>query len=409
MTRAEMIDALCRSVSPFGVVNDLRGECLEDRGQSYFLYRARINAFGRTGLLTPPLSGFGFSGDKDDAVLKALCEALERFCGVNFEPRIRHRGPWSDVAPNAVDPRQCLGYLDEQYRIPGFSLAPFDPEADHDWVEAMDPVSKSTLWMHLDLALMSMTSKVSKTSSVGMAIHSDAGLAAESAVLELIERDHLALAFWYGAPCRSLPKDNLPLSLHPHLESMVQAGYELHCLGLNFGLDVPVVLWLAFRADGLPHLLKGASANRRGVDAQSKAFEEMFRSFLHYRRHPFEVSSNAQGAMKNLVHYQTPDVAKRLGFLIDQTSRADPPELGGDFQGDLFTHLMRKGFPTYLVDMSHSVIGAFGLTCIRAISPSLVKTPLGSEPWQLASPRLRAYRGARDEALAAHPELHFFS
>ena len=409
MTRTELIDALRRQVSPYGVVNDLRGERLEDSGRPYYLYRARINAFTKTGLLTPPLSGFGFSGDEDDAVLKALCEALERFCGVNFEPQVRYRGRWTDVATKAVDPRQCLGYLDEQYRNPGFGLLPFDPGAIHDWVEASDPVSGSAVWMHLDQALMSMTSKVSRTSSIGMAIHSDAAQAAESAVLELIERDHLALAFWYGAPCRRLPTDDLPENFRHHLKSMQQAGYAVHCLGLNFGLDVPVVLWLAFRSDGLPHLLKGASAQRQGALARVKAFEEMFRSFLHYRQHPFDVSPQAQGALKNLVHYQSADVAQRLGFLIDQTSQADPTELAQDFQGDLFGHLVSKGFPTYLVDMSHPVIGACGLTCVRAISPALVRTPLGSEPWQLASPRLRARGGTRDAALAANPPLHFFS
>src|SRR5262245_45692900 len=106
MTRDELLTALQKIVSPYGLVNDLRGDRLEDAGHTYHLYRARINAIGKMRLLTPPLAGFGLGSDEDDARLKAICEALERFCGVNFAPST-FRGDWSSVFERALDPMNC--------------------------------------------------------------------------------------------------------------------------------------------------------------------------------------------------------------------------------------------------------------------------------------------------------------
>jgi ribosomal protein S12 methylthiotransferase accessory factor len=404
--------ALRAIVQPFGLVNELRGDRLEDAGREYHLYRARINAIGRTGLITPPLTGFGFSEDEDDASLKAVCEALERFCGVNHVPTAC-RAPWDAVAARALDPAHCVHFDASQYADPSFPFRPFDRAAAHDWVAAHEAATGAPVLVHADLACMSSTSTLARTSSVGMAVHTEPALAAESAALELVERDHLALAFWRGRPCPTLGTGDLPAEMALHLESIRRAGYRVHALWLSYGLGVQVVLWMGFHDTLLPHFIKGAAAHRSLNLARAKAFEEMFRSFLYYRTHPFKRSAQAHGAMKNLMHYQSPDVARRLGFLVGVPATADAQaQAQADAAADpdgIYHGLARHGLRCYLVDMTHPFLRDLGLHCARAIAPALVHSPLGSEPWQLASPRLRQPGDPRDAALVAQPEPHFFS
>ncbi len=407
MTHVELLQRLRPAVGPYNVINQLKGDRLSDAGSTYHLYRARLNSFARTGLLSPPLVGFGFSDDEDLAALKAVCEAMERFSGVNFSNETSVYATW-DAAPHALDPSSCIGYSTEQYASERFPFVPFDRTARHEWVPARHASSGKEVYVHADMVRMSSNGRLTRASSIGMAIHTDPEIAAESALLELIERDHLALAFWQGKAVIRLPIDSLSELEKGHLNSIQEAGYKVHCLRLDYGLDVPVILWVAFRQSSAPYFLKGAAAHRDPMLAQTKAFEEMFRSFLYYRCNVFEVVENAQGAMKNLMHYQTADVENRLGFLSDsavvgELNPANP------LPQDICTHLSTRGIEVYFVDMGNNYTRCLGLHCVRAIAPHLAKTPLGSEPWQLASTRLRGAGGPRDIALAANFEPHFFS
>lgn len=409
MSVPHLLAELRKLVSPFGVISSSKGETLRADPDEFYLYKTKVSSITRFGPITPPLIGFGFSGDADLAELKSVCEALERFCGANYAGKDKIRSALSRLSNHAVDPVACLGYSDHQYSTPGFPLRRIQPGTEQTWVSSKELGTGRHLYIHADLVAMSPRSLHARASSIGMAIHREEHAAIEAALLELIERDHLAIAFWHGAPLPRIRPANASPEVQRHLDAMYEAGYEVACLHMNFGLGVHVVLWLAFRESAAPYLLKGAAAHFEFGTAKAKAFDELLRSFLHYKDRPFPLVGNAKGAMKNLMHYQRPDVKDRLGFLLGDFQALPSEEAIQQNQDQLVQHMSRRGFQVLAIDMTHELVARSGLRCVRVIVPGLVKTPLGSEPWQLGLPRLRRIGDARDANLATTHEPHFFS
>lgn len=404
---AALLQALDRVTGPFGVLPEVRGDRLEDAGRSFHLFRARLNAIARTGLCTPALTGFGFAESAADARLKAACEGLERFCGINFRSAGARHASYDEMRRDAVSPAPWIRYSEEQRGHSGFQFVRFKTDEREEWIPASEGHSGRTRYVHADLVRMSQHPRLTRASSIGMAIHSDAQRAKDSAILELIERDHLALAFWRGDPCASMPVESIAPELHPHLESMRADGFRVHCVRIDYGLGVVVALWLAFRGSRLPHLLKGAAADRDIASARTRAFDELLRSFLYYRTRPFQIPAQPTGAERNLHHFQTPDVDSRLGFLVGppmQSSATSAPPAR-----DLTGELHARGITVHFVDMGHRITRSLGLHCVRALSSGLVTPPLGSDPWPLDSPRLRRHGHPRDTQLSISPEPLFFS
>lgn len=401
----EKMDALH---GPFNVINEITGEVFADGGKQYFLYRARINAFTRASRIPAPMFGFGFASQEGEARLKAMCEALERFCGVNYLGIGNRLATWDEVRDYAMWPGDFVRYSSQQYATPGFALRPFDPSSRTAWADARSCLSGRPVLVHSDLVQMRADPGFTRASSIGMAIHTDASIAIDSALLEVLERDALALVFWGELACPRLPFSILPDQLASHLESLAEAGFTLHCLHIRFDVAVHVVLWVAFRKNKAPFFIKGACADPSLARAAAKAFEELLRSFLHYERTPFQVAKQASGVFKNLMHYQNPDVDQRLGYLlgppcsIPAADVESPGRTIADLIGD-------AGFEPLMVDMTYPSVSALGLHCVRALVPGLLKTPLGSEPWPMGMDRLwrMSKRDLADVPL--DPPPHFFS
>jgi len=398
-----LLGVLRRVCEPFGIVSDLRGESFECADKTLHLYRARIHSISRSGFLPQTLTGFGFSDDAQLAEIKAIGEGLERFCGVNFSSRNAIHTTWKEISASAIHPSACLQYDDDQYLHKDCPLQKFDERKVSEWVPAYRYKTKEQLFIHADLVRMSHLSKIAKTSSIGMAIHTNIGVAEESALLELIERDHLALAFWHGEGGGQLDLEGMPDRIQVHLKALRDDGFRVYALLYRFNLNFPVVLWLAFRSTGLPYFLKGASSHKDIHVACEKSFDELLRSFLYYKKHPFVFEKKSQGAAKNLMFYQTPDAEMMLNFLLDTGTVAKMEDKTGNCSASIFDCVEEAGFPVFFVQMSHPLVVDLGMKCVRAVVPGLVRTPLGSEPWQLAARRLRRTGSDRDTGTSKNP------
>lgn len=394
---------------PFGIISDLRGEAFECADKPRHLYRARIQSISRSGFLPQVLTGFGFSDDAQLAEIKAIGEGLERFCGVNFSSRDAIHATWNEISASAIHPRACLQYEESQYLQKDFPLQRFDESKICEWVPAYRYKTRERILVHADLVRMSHASRIAKTSSIGMAIHTDIEVAQESALLELIERDHLAIAFWHGKAGKHLDLEDMPDQILIHIKSLYNEGFRVYALLYLFDLNVPVVLWLAFRSTGLPYFLKGCASHQNIDVACERSFDELLRSFIYYKKHPFVFESNSQGATKNLMFYQAADVESRLNFLFDDVATASMDNKEVAHSKSIFDRFEELGMSVFFVKMSHPLVADLGMECVRAIVPGLVRTPLGSEPWQLAAPRLRRIGSERDMSLASKHLPHFFS
>lgn len=197
-----------------------------------------------------------------DARVGALCEAAERFSGTEQGDELRVPGPFRDLAPDAVDPRDCLLFDPRQYagragwnpshapfnQVP----APFDPDLELDWT----PVWSLTEQRHrlLPTSLLYYGGRPTP----GMFADSNgaaAGASIEDAVLqglfELIERDAVAI-WWYNR--LRVPEVDTTAFGDPAIAAQrahhASIGRELHVLDVTSDLGVPAMVAVSRRAGG---------------------------------------------------------------------------------------------------------------------------------------------------------------
>ncbi|CAA9415383.1 MAG: TOMM biosynthesis cyclodehydratase (protein C) / TOMM biosynthesis docking scaffold (protein D) [uncultured Pseudonocardia sp.] len=223
-----------------------------------------------------------------DARVGALCEAAERFSGTEQGDELRIPGTLRDLAPSAVDPRDCLLFDDRQYadraawnaahapfnHVP----APFDPDAELDWT----PVWSLTHRRHrlLPTAMLYYGGPPAPgvfADSNGAAAGGSVEDAVLQGLLELVERDAVAI-WWYNR--LRVPEvdpsafgDPAIVAQRAHHASI---GRELHVLDVTSDLGIPTVVAVSRRAGGgQERILLGFGAHLDPAAALRRALAEV--------------------------------------------------------------------------------------------------------------------------------------
>lgn len=234
-----------------GVVHDL--ECAHGGAAPLNVFVARHNyVLGRE---TVPGRSFGKGATAAQARTAALCEALERYCGVfrGDEPLLR--ASFRHLGEDAVHPNACLGISDRQYRereewnreAPRALWLPerFDEEAETDWAPAWSLTHERK--RYVAAALCYYGHQLGHADSNGNA----AGTCIEDAVLqgllELIERDAVGI-WWYGR----LGRPGVALET-PYVQAMTcehaARGRRLWLLDLTTDIGIPVCAAISVGAE----------------------------------------------------------------------------------------------------------------------------------------------------------------
>lgn len=193
-------------VSPLtGIVHDVRRAPGDSGSLNVFVARHNFPA----GTQTRPGRSLGKGVTAAQAQTGALCEALERYCGIfrGDEPRLR--AAFHDLG-DAVHPNACLGISERQYRErnqwnaavprPLWIPEPFDEQRETDWAPAWSLTHERKRHVAAALCYYGYRAEgndFAHADSNGAA----AGTCLEDAVLqgllELIERDAAGI-WWYG-------------------------------------------------------------------------------------------------------------------------------------------------------------------------------------------------------------------
>jgi ribosomal protein S12 methylthiotransferase accessory factor len=203
----------------------------------------------------------GGKGTTDaQARASALCEALERFSGEFAGDEPRRPGTLAALAPAAVHPNHCMGFSARQYEqreqtnaqarsFRTFVPAPFDPEAVVDWTPVWSLTHERerllpTAYCYYSAHLPGHEACVADSNG------NAAGNTVEEAILhgllELVERDHVALWWYTRVP---LPGVDLQGLGDPWLDGarahFAAEGRRLWALDLTADLGIPVVAAVA--------------------------------------------------------------------------------------------------------------------------------------------------------------------
>ncbi len=421
-TSGVLARCLSELAGPAGLFRGLQVEDVgEPGGPSYYFARAAFN----TGFRThhgDPVHCFGDGEDAALASLRCAAECLERFCTFHFDSRSWRRATWAELGDHAVAPPSLTLYSEAQYQTQGFPFPRFDPHRPGDWLRGHALASGREVWVPAELVFVGYSAPAALTieTSAGAATQQSFEAAAAAGLLEVLERDALAVTFLAGhAPPRlSLPAEG---ETSDRVRLMRDSGYQVVALDLTLDLEISVVLVLALRPGGPgPLLLKGAGSSFRRERALAQAMRELWRSFLYYRRHP-EAATVARSAHPwsleyGLAYYQRPEALATLRFLLQGP---EAPASASTAEPDTLPRLVeacaRAQLEPIAVDCTLPMLREVGLHCVRVLVPGLQPLSVGEAPWRLGGQRvldLPRRLGWRDRPLTEgelHRAPHFFT
>jgi ribosomal protein S12 methylthiotransferase accessory factor len=228
-----------------------------------------------------------------EAKVSAICEAIERYCGVFRDDVQRIRATYEDMSDKAVHPYRCLNFSSLQYerreelnandRDGYFHLIPrrFSDDIEIDWVPLWSLTSERVFYLPAAFCYYGHPDVERYFFCTGDANGCAAGNVIEEAILhaflELAERDSAAI-WWYNQLAR--PSIDLDSISDPYI-CQVREYYRLHgrelwALDITSDLGIPVVVAVSGRVDGpIPDLLIGLGASLDPSLALVKAVTEV--------------------------------------------------------------------------------------------------------------------------------------
>jgi ribosomal protein S12 methylthiotransferase accessory factor len=211
------------------------------------------------------------------ARVSAVCESIERYCGVYQGDEARRRAALADLGDDAVDPRAILGFSARQYaerarwnwrhELLCWVPEPFDPERPTDWTPAWSLTHERTRYVATALSYydypFDSAPVFAHADSNGAAAGTTRAEAVLQGFLELVERDAVAL-WWYNR--LRVPGVDMAAFGEPYLVEVAThwaaRGRELWALDLTSDFSIPTFAVLS-RAVG------GRENARGGVPAES--------------------------------------------------------------------------------------------------------------------------------------------
>lgn len=204
-------------------------------------------AFQTDPTLPEPASGKEMA--EGGAMLGAIGEAFERYAASRCDLDTLVQARMAELDGQVLDPRRVGMYDAAQYAAEGFPFAPFDREAVHFWGLAKNLRTGAKTWVlasQLYYKFPSVFSDfVAQVTSNGLAAGTDLGSATMRAVLELIERDAVMVAWLCRNPGRRLPLNLCDAETRDIAGELMSAGASVAFHLLEGAGKTPVVLCTA--------------------------------------------------------------------------------------------------------------------------------------------------------------------
>ncbi len=225
-------------------------------------------------------NGFGVGYSKSDAALKAVVEALERYYSGEFFFDIE--SPFN-MLKDAVHPKKFGIYSASQKKFPQFSES-----NSYKWVRAENQKTRKSVFVLADQIFYPIKTDILgyepifQSSSSGIAAHSTEESASENALLELIERDAIALAWYCGKKISRIDNSALDPSIRAKVSFWEKMKFEVIFYDMTVD-SVPVVLCVIKNNFEFPFFVAGGGTAYTYTPAVEKAFTEAQYLLLAWR------------------------------------------------------------------------------------------------------------------------------
>lgn len=306
-----------------------------------------------------------------DALISCLGEGLEFLSQVEREGDIARTGTMADVRDQLAP--DVATWLDE-YQPELASDRPVD------WLMATDADTRHATLVPADLCLRRSDSKrvlpLSGPLSTGCAAGPSREEAAARAILELIERDAVALWWLGGRPGRPVsPGGTIAAQAAALLHALRggQAGRVAWLLDITTDLGVPTFAALSAAADGR-QLACGFAARTIASDAARAAILEMAQIETAFALIESKLSEGGPAALdeSDRRHLRRGALDAGACSLLHPVGPPAPWPEGEPPGGTLIQRLRDHGVDIWLTDLTRA---EHGVAAVRALAPALQPFP----------------------------------
>jgi ribosomal protein S12 methylthiotransferase accessory factor len=374
--------------------------------------------------------GIGKGMTDEQAILGAVGEALERYCGGIVDRRRIVVSSFAECdhlrwaeCHRSLPPPTFYSFSEQQYSDPNFPYPAFDPTLQTSWIAAQVLGSNDRVFVPMSLTYLDWCGEqpgddIVPATSNGMASGSSVEFAAYGGLCELIERDALIITWLNRLPAPRIHFQHQPGILREIARNYARFDIELIAFDFTTDIKVPVVVAIAIDHSGQgPAVVTGLGCHLDAQTALRKAIFEISQA------RPGDLERMANGAGANLHKYE--DIqnmddhsaffysSARLGewdFLLDHNQSLQVEDLPTyTFESEVeklqtvVSRLKSAGVEAYLVDITTPDIASVGFRVVRTLATELVPIYFGIGQEPLGSKRLfevpeRLGYGRRTEA-----------
>ncbi|SDG22104.1 bacteriocin biosynthesis cyclodehydratase domain-containing protein [Sinosporangium album] len=360
----------------------------------------------------------GAAFGKKDAVNATIGESLERYAAALYRKEDLVLSTWADLAEEAVPPDAFGLFSDEQYRSEGFAFTAFTPDTPVRWTRAVRWSDGAQVWVPASQVYMHYRrtrgeAVIGPSISTGLAAAPTFRAAVLSGLLEVLERDALAVSWLHRLPPRPVPQERIEESSEVayHLRKAGNCRVRFYDLSLEHS-PVVVAAVIDHRGGG-DHVMSFGSACRvTATAALEKAFLEATQGLTYVRRLLRQYQDWDMGGdfdtvdefNKHAILYtRHPHLREAAGYLVHpsgeperwRSERVRPEDPGkpvdlddlDDLDG-LVRELDAAGYPVYVVDVTTPDVMQLGVRVVRVLVPGLQHLSGMHRYRMLGTPRL---------------------
>jgi ribosomal protein S12 methylthiotransferase accessory factor len=414
---ATAMSALDPLVSPVGVVGGLR-RAAAPRGLAQLHVWVGSAGSGRPGVRghhRPELGSARLFDDPDLARLVAIAETTERYAGRNLHhtPRVATETALRDAGEAVLDMSRVARCSATEHARPGCPLEPHDPAAPIRWVGGTDLHTGAPVWVPAVMAGYGVKAGAGERFwyqiSTGTAVHTDPVRALTGALMEVIERDLIAVLWQQRLPVPPLGRRHRTAEVDRLLDWAARRFLTTHLFDATTDLGIPTVYALQTAAfDTRARRVVGAGTGSTLGEAAGKALLEMatLREAFHADEKIPQRPEDFSWVMHGAMFMAQPEHADAFDWLVQQRPPSDADPRIPDDPDELLRHLLdlldARGMPAVVVDHTSRELAQCGLTALTVVVPDL--QPMSLHPLAQFRAHPRLYDAPRRMGLPSHPE-----
>ncbi|HEY3409615.1 MAG TPA: YcaO-like family protein, partial [Propionicimonas sp.] len=222
--------------------------------------------------MAEPAAGSGTSLSAQEATDRAFGEAMERLCGLAWQPELTFAtlaeaglsANWARCAPQEDAP--------ESMKTPPADTPVLSVTASRIADDTAVPLPAAQVL--LGYRPPPTEPSVAISISTGLAFHPDKVKAVWNGVCEVLERDAITSAWWIHQPIAEIRVDDqAPHSVAERIARLTDAGMDARLYDISTEVSPPTV-FCVLRSPRSPRLVVGAATKASAEDACTKALDE---------------------------------------------------------------------------------------------------------------------------------------